>query len=95
MTGDEANRPSSTHLSVHVGTDWRVLCHTYPDRPPILSLDINRAALTLAAADGAVTPDHLRFARNLLAAVNTYVLDCERIHLAEQGAGNPPEENAA
>ncbi|MEX5712838.1 hypothetical protein AB1484_32425 [Parafrankia sp. FMc6] len=86
---------SFTTLSLHVGADWATVCHLYPHRPPILSVTVGPTSFTLAPADGdTVTADHLQFARTLLDAVNTYLVDCERITRATQN-DEPPAENAA
>ncbi|ABW15651.1 hypothetical protein Franean1_6309 [Parafrankia sp. EAN1pec] len=86
--------PSFTTLSLHVGTSWYVVCHTYPDRPPILAVTAGPTSFALDPASDVVTTDHLPFARALLNEVNTYLVDCERVALAAQNDG-PPAENAA
>ncbi|SBW21956.1 hypothetical protein FDG2_2178 [Candidatus Protofrankia californiensis] len=36
---DNGEPGSSLHLGLHVGGDWTVFCHRYPDRTPILGID--------------------------------------------------------
>ncbi|ETA03996.1 hypothetical protein CcI6DRAFT_00520 [Frankia sp. CcI6] len=84
---------SSTHIGMHVGSGWSVRCHTYPDRPPILSVRAGETHLSLSVANDAVTSDHVEFAYTLLAAVNDYLIECERIRFAV--LGDPPEHLAA
>ncbi|WP_018635891.1 hypothetical protein [Parafrankia elaeagni] len=95
MTSHDSHpRRSSTHLALHIGTDWHATCHTYPNRTPILSVDASLSMFSLSPAGGTVTADHLQFARTLRDAVTIYLADCERIARAQQNE-NPPTENAA
>lgn len=92
MTGPDQRR-SSTHIGLHVGTDWQARCHTYPGRSPILFVDTGRTNLSICPAGNAVTSDHVEFAYALLAAVNDYLIECERIRFAVHD--DPPEQLAA
>ncbi|KPM54690.1 hypothetical protein ACG83_14565 [Frankia sp. R43] len=95
MTGHDGElHRSVTHLALHVGTDWHTMCHTYPHRSPILSVDAGPSLFSLSVAGGTVTADHLRFARTLQQAVSTYLAECEPIASAVQN-DNFPAENAA
>ncbi|WP_242424818.1 hypothetical protein [Frankia sp. EI5c] len=86
---------SSTHLGLHVGSDWSTRCHTYPDKPPILSVHTGRTLLSVSAAGSAVTSDQVDFAYALLAAVNDYLIECERFRFAAQDAAELPGHLAA
>ncbi|TCJ34094.1 hypothetical protein E0504_34780 [Parafrankia sp. BMG5.11] len=77
---------SSTHLGLHVGADWSARCHTYPDKPPILAVTTGRTTLSLSAAGNAATSDQVDFAYTLLAAVNDYLIECERLRFTAQDA---------
>ncbi|ABD10410.1 hypothetical protein ThrDRAFT_03756 [Frankia casuarinae] len=95
MTGHDADPSGSfTSLALYVGTSWYAVCHSYPHRPPILSLTVGPTALSLSSVAEADPAAHLAFARALRDAVNTYLADCERIALAAQNDA-PPTENAA
>jgi hypothetical protein len=56
-----------------------VLCCTYDDRPPILSVSDARVSVTVSVPDAdTVTPDDLATARRLADAVTRYVTELER-----------------
>jgi len=86
---------SSTHLGLHAGADSSARCHVYPDKPPILSVTLGRTNVSISSAGGAVTSDHVEFSYTLLAAVNDYLIECERLVFAAQDAADPPEDLAA
>lgn len=95
MTSHDGAPPESfSTLSLHVGAGWYAVCHTYPHRPPILSVTAGPTTFSLSPAGDAVPADQLQFARALRDAVNTYLADCERIAHAAQN-DTPPTENAA
>ncbi|WP_261562725.1 hypothetical protein [Frankia tisae] len=76
MSGEERT-PSYLSMCLSVGGDWRVTCHTYPDRGPILAVDAGGMSLTVSAKQGTPDADHLDFAYALLATVNDYLIACE------------------
>ncbi|SNQ51652.1 conserved hypothetical protein [Frankia canadensis] len=80
---------SSSHLGLHVGADWSVTCHVYPNRSPILAVRLGLTSFSLSPAGNAVTSDHIDFAYALIAAVNDYLMECERIRFdtGESSAG--------
>jgi hypothetical protein len=86
---------SSTHLGLHAGADSSARCYTYPDKPPILSVTIGRTNVAISPAGSAVTSDHVEFTYTLLAAVNDYLIECERVLFAGQDAAEPPGDLAA
>jgi hypothetical protein len=79
---------SATHHSLHVGADWSVTCHTYPDRSPILAVRLGLTSVSLSAMSNAVTSDHVDFAYELIAAVNDYLVECERIRFDSDDAAD-------
>lgn len=71
-------------MSVHAG--WRIegrasaVCYVYEHRPPILDLS-DRSGFVLAISGGdaeAISPEHVRFARELAEAVAQYAVQCAR-----------------
>ncbi|WP_041939706.1 MULTISPECIES: hypothetical protein [Frankia] len=86
---------SATHLGLHVGADWSVTCHTYADRSPILTVRLGLASVTVSALSNAVTSDHVDFAYALIAAVNDYLVECERIRFTSEDAADPTDLRAA
>ncbi|WP_131769802.1 hypothetical protein [Candidatus Protofrankia californiensis] len=90
---DSGEPGSSLHLGLHVGGDWTVFCHRYPDRAPILGIDTRTAYLTLSVQDRMVTAGHLEFAYALVQAANDYLLECERLML--EAADTGPDEGSA
>jgi hypothetical protein len=61
------------------GADGDAHCCVYPDRVPILSGWSGGVSVTLTpAGKTTVTAAELRFARQLLAALSTYVQECAR-----------------
>ncbi|WP_131784179.1 hypothetical protein [Protofrankia symbiont of Coriaria ruscifolia] len=79
--GERVPIGSNWHVGVHVGSDWSARCFTYPDERPILVLDTPRACLSISAASGTVTANHLDFAHALVQAANDYLIECERLLL--------------
>lgn len=62
------------------GTCW-AMCHSYPYRTPILSVNTPTAYLTVCGVDQRdVSSGDVDFARDLLRAVQTYVADVEARH---------------
>ncbi len=86
---------SATHLSLHVGADWSVTCHTYTDRSPILTVRLGLTSVTVSPLSNAVTSDHVDFAYALIAAANDYLVECERIRFASEDGADPTELRAA
>ncbi|WP_322760556.1 hypothetical protein [Frankia sp. Cr2] len=81
MDGERVPVRSGWHVGVHVGSEWSVRCHTYPDERPILSLDTPGGGLSVSAMGGTVTADHVDFAYALVKAANDYLIECERLLL--------------
>jgi hypothetical protein len=62
-----------------------IMCCTYPDQPPILSVDDRHVSVTVTVPDSArVTPEDLDTARRLAAAVTAYIAELEN-RIATQG----------
>jgi hypothetical protein len=81
-------------LGLHVGADWSAYCHTYAQERPILNVRIGTMSLSLSAKGGAVTREHVEFGYALLAELNDYVIECERLLLDVQDGGGPAEQAA-
>jgi hypothetical protein len=69
-------------LSVLVGTDWRLDCHEYPDRPPILALNAGPNSVTVSTTGREATDAALKFARELSAKAQQYAAEMGRLHAA-------------
>nr|WP_128423216.1 hypothetical protein [Frankia sp. EI5c] len=74
-----------------VGTDWSVICHTYPDRAPILVVDAGRVSLSVSALEREPDARHADFAYKLLAAVNDYLIAYEKFQFESQEAAESAE----
>ncbi|WP_406305238.1 hypothetical protein OHA61_27265 [Streptomyces sp. NBC_00885] len=65
-------------ISFHLTEKPFVMCHDYgTNRTPILAVQDTHAALALAARDDLAPAEHLRFARELMAAVSAYAAAVE------------------
>ncbi|KJE21500.1 hypothetical protein FF36_04188 [Frankia torreyi] len=95
MSGGERT-PSYLSVGLSVGGDWRVTCHTYPDRGPILAVDAAGMSLVVSAKQDTPNTDQINFAYALLAGVNDYLNACEtRQFEAEESADPATEKRAA
>jgi hypothetical protein len=95
MTLGSGDGPASMmSLGLHVGADWSAHCHTYPRERPILDLRIGKMTLSLSAKGGAISKEHVDFGYALLAELNEYVIECERL-LFDVHDGDGPAELAA
>ena len=79
---------SFSHLSVHLGSDWRVDCHTYDDHTPILTVDAGNLAVSFSIASRGADDDALGFARALARDAQAFAADIERMHAAQANAGD-------
>ncbi|MGF7238234.1 MAG: hypothetical protein ACQSGP_25215 [Frankia sp.] len=79
-------------MSLHVGEDWSARCLHFGDGArPILSVMVGQTHFSITAADEQMSTDHIDFAYVLLAAVNDYLIECERlIPLPEMETGAGP-----
>ena len=85
---------------LHVGTDWYVVCHTYPDTAPILNIDAGATGISVTPASRMlITAEAVAFARALARHAALFAADCERLHTEQQGQacgeGHPPADDAA
>jgi hypothetical protein len=74
-----SGRSSSTHLSLHVGSDWLVRCSVYPDTTPILSVDVAGTALNITPDGRAADESAVRFALQLVRNAQEFAAEVERI----------------
>lgn len=82
MSGDVkgSGSDSSSFMSLHVGDDWEARCLHFGDGArPILSVTVGGTHFSVTAADEEISRDHVDFAYVLLAAVNDYLIECERL----------------
>jgi hypothetical protein len=77
MSGNDA---SFSAFGVYVGADWTVLCHHYPGKTPILSVDAGGSALTVSIKGRDADQAAVDFARTLLKQVQAFTADIERLH---------------
>ena len=72
------------HVSVHVGTDGRVRCNTYPDHAPILHITAASTTVALCMADEQPSAEFAGFARALADAAEQFAAEAERLHAEHQ-----------
>jgi hypothetical protein len=73
-------------VSMHVGTDWNVQCHTYEDTTPILSVGTGDSGVSVSIASRTqITAEAVAFARGLACQAAKFAADCERLHAAHAG----------
>ncbi len=88
MSGGERT-PSYLSMCLSVGGDWRVTCHTYPDRGPILAVDAAGMSLVVSAKQDTPNTDQINFAYALLAGVNDYLNACETRQFEAEESADP------
>lgn len=86
-------RPDSfTTMSAHLGSDARLVCHTYPDTAPIVSLDAPGWSLMISTTGRTgLGESDVANARRLAQVVATYVAEVERLAAP---TGQPSENTA-
>jgi hypothetical protein len=85
---------SFSRFGVHVGTDWRVYCHGYPDAAPILDLDFGPTSIGLSIEGREVSDEAVRFAREFAREAQRFAAEVERVH-AERQESKAAEGSAA
>ena len=78
---------SFSHLSIHLGSDWRVDCHTYDDHTPILTVDAGNVAVSFSIAGRSADAAALSFARALARDAQAFAAEIERLHAERAGTG--------
>jgi hypothetical protein len=64
-----------------------IMCCTYPDQPPILSVDDRHVSVTVSVPDsGRVSPEDVETARRLADAVAVYIAELENRMAAQDSA---------
>ena len=89
---------SFSHVSYHVGGDWRVRCRTYPDTTPILSLDAGSSAVSVTTKGKVADKAAVEFARALADQARKFADEMERMHaaqVADDGNGKAAGRDAA
>ena len=79
---------SFSHLSVHLGSDWRVDCHTYDDHTPILTVDAGPVSIAYSIKNRCPDDDALGFARALARDAQAFAAEIERLHAERAGTGD-------
>jgi hypothetical protein len=74
---------SFAHLGFHIGTDWRVDCHTYDNRAPILTVDTGSCSISFYLAGSGTDKAAVEFTQTLARAAQAFAKEVERLH-AEQ-----------
>ena len=70
---------SGVNASLYVSGGSHIMCCTYADRPPILSLDDQCVSVSITVPDSnRVTAEDLDTARRLAKAVGEYITDLEQ-----------------
>jgi hypothetical protein len=73
-------------VSLHVGTGWRVHCHTYETTTPILTVQAGDCGVSVSIADRtAIGARAVAFARELTREAGRFAAECERLHAAQTG----------
>ena len=81
---------------LHVGTDWYVVCHTYPDTTPILNIDAGATGISVTPASRKlITAEAVAFARALARHAALFAADCERLHAEQHGQAHDEAQQVA
>ncbi len=87
---------SFSHVSCHVGADWRVRCNACPDTTPILSFDAGSPAVSVTAKGSVAGKTAVKFARALAREAGKFAAEMERMHAAQlDGDGESAGHDAA
>ncbi|GAA3738364.1 hypothetical protein HDA32_005316 [Spinactinospora alkalitolerans] len=91
MSGAQTSGPEQSSwggLRLHLGDGAWVLCHRYPTSKPILYVQAGGVSLTLSpnGHDTPVTTADVAFARDLVAAAQTYLSELERLRASPDAA---------
>ena len=89
---------SFSHISYHIGDDWRVRCSTYDSTTPILSVDAGSSALSITTTGKDASKAAVDFARALAREARRFADEMERMHaaqLADDDNGNAAGRDAA
>jgi hypothetical protein len=90
-------RESFASLSVYIdGDDWWTTCHHYDGQTPILVINNGPNSMTVSLKGREASESAVRFARALLASVQEFAADIERLHAERTAPGtDSPAEQAA
>jgi hypothetical protein len=69
-------------VNVHVGSDWRVWCMTYPEQAPILTISVASTTVVFCLAGEQVGAEFAAFARELARGTDRFAAEAERLHAA-------------
>jgi hypothetical protein len=85
---------SFSHLGFHIGTDWRVDCHTYDDRAPILTVDAGSCSISFYLADSGTDKAAVEFVRTLARGAQAFAKEVERLHAKQLGSAGDGDTKA-
>jgi hypothetical protein len=74
---------SFSHLSYHVGDDWRVRCSAYDDTTPILAVDGGPSTLSITTRGKTAGKSAVEFARALADEARKFADEMERLYAAQ------------
>ena len=88
MSGGNDGRSAAT-VSVHVGGDGWVLCHTYKWTSPILVVSAGSTSVCISIKGGQedLPATAVAFARDLAASAQRFAAECERLHAVHEQVG--------
>ena len=75
---------SFAHMSVHVGSDWRVRCITPTGQPPLLDIDAGDTDLSVGLAGQEIRASAVEFATELAREAERFAAEVQRIYVAQQ-----------
>ncbi len=84
---------SFSHVSVHIGADWRVDCHVHSDYTPILNVDAGSAAVSFSIMGRCADDAALLFARSLVREAQVFAAEVERLYAEQDDAGDSGDDS--
>ena len=76
-----SGRDSFGSISLHIGPDWGVQCHTYENTTPILTVNAGRCGVSLSIAERTSIPaEAVAFARELARQAAAFAAECDRLN---------------
>jgi hypothetical protein len=74
---------SFARIGFHVGTDWRVDCHTYDDSTPLFDIDAGTSSVVISIRKNNPDDSAVKFARALVREAQKFAAEVERMHAAQ------------
>jgi hypothetical protein len=76
---------SFSRIGFHVGADWRVYCHAYPDETPIFDIGAGASSVAISIRDRTADESAVEFARSLVREAEKFAAEVERMHAVQLG----------